>query len=132
MTQAGTSTSLVSVIPSVFCQPTALVARADRCLTLPAEKPLAEGFQLTDGSVTFNVPCDKKIKSRTSYIVVLMGDSGNKSAQFAIERDASLCPKGGKKGGDKKGKGDKGGEPSTTISTADEAEQTDSADAGAV
>jgi hypothetical protein len=82
--------------------------------------------------VTFDVPCDKKIKSRTSYIVVLMGDSGNKSAQFAIERDASLCPKGGKKGSDKKGKGDKGGEPSTKSSTAHQPEQTGVADVAAV
>lgn len=111
---------------------TTTLGLADRLFRRFAEKPLADGFQLTDGSVTFNVPCDKKIKSRTSYIVVLMGDSGNKSAQFAIERYASLCPKGGKKGGDKKSKGDKGSQSASKSSTAGEAEQTDNADASAV
>lgn len=66
-----------------------------------AAKPLANNFDLTAGSVTFNVPCDNKIKSRATYVVVLMGDSGNKSAKFTIRRDASKCPAVEKKQGSK-------------------------------
>ncbi|KZT27405.1 hypothetical protein NEOLEDRAFT_1026610, partial [Neolentinus lepideus HHB14362 ss-1] len=43
--------------------------------------PLASGFNLTDGKVSFTVP---DVPTRSSYIVVLFGDSGNASPEFTI------------------------------------------------
>jgi len=54
--------------------------------------PLATGFPLSAGSVSFDIPCSADIPSRDSYIVVLMGDSGNASPQFTIYRDVEACP----------------------------------------
>lgn len=42
---------------------------------------LADGFKLSEGNVTFTVP---KVETRHDYIVVLMGDSGNRSPKFTI------------------------------------------------
>lgn len=59
---------------------------------LHAVDPLADGFNLTDGRVSFDIPCNNEIKSRNTYIVVLMGDSGNKSGNFTIHREIDHCP----------------------------------------
>ncbi|KAI0044103.1 hypothetical protein FA95DRAFT_1562597 [Auriscalpium vulgare] len=48
---------------------------------LDLDHPLADGFKLVDGSVSFNVP---DVAPKTNYIVVLFGDSGNASPQFSI------------------------------------------------
>jgi len=44
--------------------------------------PLAKGFLLTAGSQSVTVP---DVVNRTTYFVVLMGDSGNRSPYFTIE-----------------------------------------------
>ncbi|KAF9783353.1 hypothetical protein BJ322DRAFT_982791, partial [Thelephora terrestris] len=49
---------------------------------LDIDNPLAEGFQLTDGSVPVTVPEDTVPGS--DYSVVLVGDSGNSSPTFVI------------------------------------------------
>lgn len=59
---------------------------------MSAVDPLADGFNLTDGKVTVDIPCNNDIKSRNTYIVVLMGDSGNKSNNFTIHREVEYCP----------------------------------------
>ncbi|EJF66904.1 hypothetical protein DICSQDRAFT_47682 [Dichomitus squalens LYAD-421 SS1] len=46
-----------------------------------AEHPLAEGFNLTQGSVKVKVPA---VKPSNHYFVVLIGDSGNRSPSFTI------------------------------------------------
>ncbi|WFD01122.1 hypothetical protein MYAM1_003883 [Malassezia yamatoensis] len=43
---------------------------------------LAKNFKLGNGNVSFTLPQD--IESRDDYIVVLFGDSGNKSPKFTI------------------------------------------------
>ncbi|KIY45186.1 hypothetical protein FISHEDRAFT_5943, partial [Fistulina hepatica ATCC 64428] len=43
--------------------------------------PLAQNFNLTDGSVDITVP---DVATRDDYIVVLLGDSGNASPEFTI------------------------------------------------
>jgi len=48
---------------------------------LDNDHPLAEGFLLTDGSVTITVP---KVTYRNTYFVVLFGDSGNRSPYITI------------------------------------------------
>ncbi|KAI0061492.1 hypothetical protein BV25DRAFT_1826628 [Artomyces pyxidatus] len=48
---------------------------------LDAANPLATGFLLTDGQVDITVP---NVPSKTTYIVVLFGDSGNASPEFTI------------------------------------------------
>ncbi|KAJ7133010.1 hypothetical protein C8R46DRAFT_945182 [Mycena filopes] len=48
---------------------------------LDVDHPLAQGFNITDGSVKIHVP---DVLPRDNYIVVLMGDSGNKSPTFTI------------------------------------------------
>jgi len=45
--------------------------------------PLAQGFKLTSGSHPITVP---KVPYRTTYFIVLIGDSGNKSPQFTISQ----------------------------------------------
>ncbi|KIM35887.1 hypothetical protein M413DRAFT_14272 [Hebeloma cylindrosporum] len=50
-------------------------------LNLAFEHPLAQNFKLRDGSVKITVP---NVPLRTDYLIVLMGDSGNTSPQFAI------------------------------------------------
>lgn len=45
---------------------------------------LADKFLLRQGNVTFTVP---DVSSRDDYVVVLMGDSGNKSPKFAIHSE---------------------------------------------
>ncbi|KAJ7016204.1 hypothetical protein C8F04DRAFT_1400680 [Mycena alexandri] len=49
---------------------------------LDVAHPLAEGFNIHDGSCKIRVPDD--IPMRDNYIIVLMGDSGNKSPAFTI------------------------------------------------
>ncbi|KAH9992025.1 hypothetical protein BJV77DRAFT_1004014 [Russula vinacea] len=48
---------------------------------LDIDNPLAQGFQLDDGQVTFTVP---SVPTKNNYIVALIGDSGNISPQFTI------------------------------------------------
>ncbi|KAJ6475042.1 hypothetical protein C8R47DRAFT_1220868 [Mycena vitilis] len=43
---------------------------------------LASGFDLTDGKVDITVP---SVVTRTNYIIVLFGDSGNRSPEFTIQ-----------------------------------------------
>jgi hypothetical protein len=50
---------------------------------LDVDHPLASGFPLTDGQVTFEVP--STIEPGNNYIIALFGDSGNVSPQFTIE-----------------------------------------------
>jgi hypothetical protein len=49
---------------------------------LDVEHPLAQGFDLIDGEVSFGVPSN--IEPGTNYIIALIGDSGNISPQFTI------------------------------------------------
>jgi len=49
---------------------------------LDVDHPLANGFPLSQGKVSFEVP---NVKPRNNYIVVLMGDSGNASQKFKIK-----------------------------------------------
>ncbi|KAH7919239.1 hypothetical protein BV22DRAFT_1199597 [Leucogyrophana mollusca] len=49
---------------------------------LDIEHPLAEDFELSAGFVEATVP---EVEPGRNYIVVLMGDSGNKSPPFSIE-----------------------------------------------
>ncbi|CAK5284067.1 unnamed protein product [Mycena citricolor] len=49
---------------------------------LDVEHPLAQGFDIHDGQAHVQVPAD--IPPKSSYIVVLMGDSGNRSPPFTI------------------------------------------------
>jgi hypothetical protein len=46
------------------------------------EWTLASDFSLQDGSVSFKLPSD--LETRQDYIVVLFGDSGNRSKRFTI------------------------------------------------
>jgi hypothetical protein len=48
---------------------------------LDVANPLAQGFKLAAGTVTFPVP---KVTPNDNYIVVLFGDSGNASPKFTI------------------------------------------------
>ncbi|KAH9857951.1 hypothetical protein C2E23DRAFT_880631 [Lenzites betulinus] len=48
---------------------------------LDFDNPLADGFNLTQGHVTVRVP---DVHASNEYIVVLFGDSGNKSPKFTI------------------------------------------------
>ncbi|KAJ7095730.1 hypothetical protein B0H15DRAFT_68557 [Mycena belliarum] len=48
---------------------------------LDLEHPLAEGFDIRDGHRIITVPT---VSSREDYIIVLMGDSGNRSPVFTI------------------------------------------------
>ncbi|KAH8555295.1 hypothetical protein BGW37DRAFT_132277 [Umbelopsis sp. PMI_123] len=48
---------------------------------------LAEGFKLNSGSQQVTLPSD--LETRTSYIIVLFGDSGNASPQFTIKATRS-------------------------------------------
>ncbi|KAI0322412.1 hypothetical protein OF83DRAFT_1037844, partial [Amylostereum chailletii] len=48
---------------------------------LDIEHPLAVGFPLSAGQVNYTVP---DVEDRTTYFLVLLGDSGNKSPEFAI------------------------------------------------
>ncbi|KAH9955131.1 hypothetical protein BC827DRAFT_1142030 [Russula dissimulans] len=48
---------------------------------LDLDNPLAQGFDLHDGSVTFDVP---DVEPNNNYIVALIGDSGNISQNFTI------------------------------------------------
>ncbi|KAK7048528.1 hypothetical protein R3P38DRAFT_1868757 [Favolaschia claudopus] len=48
---------------------------------LDLNHPLAQGFDIRDGHRTVRVP---RVAARNNYIVVLMGDSGNRSPEFAI------------------------------------------------
>lgn len=49
---------------------------------LDIEHPLAQGFDLRDGSAKIVVP---NVPPASNYIVVLLGDSGNASPTFTIE-----------------------------------------------
>lgn len=51
---------------------------------LDLKAPLAKDFKLSQGSKTITIP--KGIQERNTYFVVLMGDSGNKSPEFAIRK----------------------------------------------
>lgn len=48
---------------------------------LDLDHPLATGFMLTDGSHDIVIP---NVAERKTYIIVLMGDSGNASPKFTI------------------------------------------------
>ncbi|EPT05155.1 hypothetical protein FOMPIDRAFT_43002 [Fomitopsis schrenkii] len=48
---------------------------------LDLDNPLATGFLIGDGNVTFTVP---DVPYRSDYIVVLFGNSGNSSPTFTI------------------------------------------------
>ncbi|KAF8878125.1 hypothetical protein CPB84DRAFT_1688485, partial [Gymnopilus junonius] len=48
---------------------------------LDIEHTLASDFNLGDGYATFKCP---KVEPRKDYIVVLFGDSGNRSPRFTI------------------------------------------------
>ncbi|KAH9060464.1 hypothetical protein EDB87DRAFT_1616078 [Lactarius vividus] len=50
---------------------------------LDVDHPLAQGFPLDAGKVRFIVP---RVKPRKNYIVALIGDSGNISPKFTIEK----------------------------------------------
>ncbi|KAI9246738.1 hypothetical protein BDA99DRAFT_543213 [Phascolomyces articulosus] len=47
---------------------------------------LASGFLLNSGSNTIRLPCD--LETKDSYIIVLMGNSGNASPKFTIHGSA--------------------------------------------
>ncbi|KAJ6585179.1 hypothetical protein B0H19DRAFT_1016228 [Mycena capillaripes] len=49
---------------------------------LDLDHPLAEGFDIRDGHRTVQVP---DVTPRHTYVLVLMGDSGNRSPEFTIE-----------------------------------------------
>ncbi|KAJ7643989.1 hypothetical protein FB45DRAFT_1020793 [Roridomyces roridus] len=49
---------------------------------LDLDHPLAEGFDIMDGHHTVTVP---QVSPGSQYIVVLMGDSGNRSPEFTID-----------------------------------------------
>lgn len=51
------------------------------------EWELGSGFPLTKGSYEVTLPSD--LEERNTYIIVLMGDSGNASEQFTIKSKAS-------------------------------------------
>jgi hypothetical protein len=51
-------------------------------LAAVSDHPLAEGFDIRDGHRTIRVP---DVPPRNNYIVVVMGDSGNRSPEFTIE-----------------------------------------------
>jgi len=53
---------------------------------LDIDHPLAFDFLLTDGSIYVEVP---DVKPRDTYIVVLMGNSGNASPEFTITKRRS-------------------------------------------
>ncbi|KAI9029575.1 hypothetical protein CLU79DRAFT_734698 [Phycomyces nitens] len=48
---------------------------------------LGSGFALNKGAYTITLPSD--LTARTTYIVVLMGDSGNASKKFTIQSSKS-------------------------------------------
>ncbi|KAG7088277.1 hypothetical protein E1B28_012290 [Marasmius oreades] len=48
---------------------------------LMLDPPLAKGFLLRDGAVTITIP---DVPSRSDYVVVVFGDSGNASPKFTI------------------------------------------------
>lgn len=49
---------------------------------------MAENFPITDESVKFRLPSD--LATRSDYIVVLFGDSGNRSERFTINAKDGL------------------------------------------
>jgi hypothetical protein len=51
-------------------------------LAAVSDHPLAEGFDIRDSQRTIRVP---DVPPRNNYIVVVMGDSGNRSPEFTIE-----------------------------------------------
>jgi hypothetical protein len=61
-------------------------ARVSKCVT---DVPLAEGFLLRNGNTTFILR--DNIESRKNAIVVLFGDSGNKSPMFTIQAPGEAC-----------------------------------------
>ncbi|EPQ54575.1 hypothetical protein GLOTRDRAFT_24481, partial [Gloeophyllum trabeum ATCC 11539] len=48
---------------------------------LDMDHPLADGFDISDGHVKIKVP---NVERRNDYIVILFGDSGNRSPAFTI------------------------------------------------
>ena len=54
------------------------------------EWTLAEDFNLDDGEVEVTLPSD--VATRDDYIIVLFGDSGNKSDRFSITGTAAAAP----------------------------------------
>ena len=54
------------------------------------EWTLAEDFNLDDGEVEVTLPSD--VATRDDYIIVLFGDSGNKSDRFSITGTAAEAP----------------------------------------
>lgn len=53
---------------------------------LQLDPPLAAGFDIRNGFVDFKVP---QVEDRNDYIVVLFGDSGNRSPAFTIKSNPS-------------------------------------------
>ncbi|GBE84853.1 hypothetical protein SCP_0700330 [Sparassis crispa] len=49
---------------------------------LDLDNPLADGFKMTMGQIEIEVP---RVSPGNNYIVVLMGDSGNRSPTFTIQ-----------------------------------------------
>ncbi|EGN98060.1 hypothetical protein SERLA73DRAFT_182933 [Serpula lacrymans var. lacrymans S7.3] len=64
---------------------------ANNSENLNLSSPLASGFKYTDGQVQITVP---DVPTRSNYIIVLFGDSGNASPQFTINNgvSSSLSP----------------------------------------
>ncbi|KAF8968973.1 hypothetical protein BDZ97DRAFT_1654445 [Flammula alnicola] len=54
---------------------------ANNSLNLDFNNPLAQNFNLTDGSVQVTVP---NVQPRNDYLIVLFGDSGDTSPAFSI------------------------------------------------
>ncbi|KAI9508336.1 hypothetical protein F5148DRAFT_1197422 [Russula earlei] len=54
-----------------------------RSENLDVDHPLAQGFKLTTGSQVVTVP---NVPHRTTYFVVLVGDSGDSSPEFTISQ----------------------------------------------
>jgi hypothetical protein len=52
---------------------------------LDVENPLAQDFDLDDGSVTFEVPMPTVVQPEHKYFVALIGSSGNISPEFTID-----------------------------------------------
>ncbi|KAJ4481973.1 hypothetical protein J3R30DRAFT_3699293 [Lentinula aciculospora] len=49
------------------------------------KRPLASGFALTDGIAYFTIEPSRNLTTRNSYVLCLLGDSGNISKELTIE-----------------------------------------------
>ncbi|KAE9405686.1 hypothetical protein BT96DRAFT_1015411 [Gymnopus androsaceus JB14] len=85
--QTVTVTWDTSNIPSQLSNPIGMVvlgfmANSTDSEHLMLDSPLAQNFNISDGSVSFVVP---SVVTRTDYIIALFGDSGNISPTFTID-----------------------------------------------